>query len=55
MTTRDDDDEDDDDGDDKLMYVLCVMGTFIGLCFCLSVKYFLSLFSLILGVQWRKL
>jgi hypothetical protein len=58
MTTREDDDDDDDDDDvvvdDKLVYVLCVMGRFIGLCFCLSVKYFLSLSSLSYGwVQWR--
>jgi hypothetical protein len=52
MTTRDDDD-DDDDGDDKLMYVLCVMGTFIDplfLSFCQVLS--VSLLSH-MGVQWR--
>jgi len=43
MTTREDDDDDDDDDDDKLVYVLCVMGKIHRpLCFCLSVKYLLS-------------
>jgi hypothetical protein len=42
MKTRDDDDND----DDKLVYVLCVMGTFIGLCFCLFCQVLFCLSSL---------